>query len=222
LANLFPDVIVNIADINYPIAWGNFRIWGIPFLRYNDGLADSVDMIRETLHEDFINVLMIHTVLPGSTDTDDREITEQGKPLGSLSEMFDGFNLILCGHIHKHYYFGGGIYNVGAPIQQRLTDMGSRMGWLLVGSDGEGETVTKITPAKLPEFKYYKGEEPPDTLHFWIKVPEEKIEEKSEIPKPTNTSMKSLVKGYGKAMGFKGKDEELKRLIQLLEDSNND
>ena len=220
LGALFPDVIMNIAGLTYPIAWGKYRIWGIPFLRYNDGLEESINILRGIIHGDFINILMIHTVLPGSTDTDDREIAEQGKPMGSLADMFDGFDLILCGHIHKHYYFGGGIYNIGAPIQQRLTDMGSRMGWLLVGKDAE--IVTKITPANLPEFKFYKDGEPKDDFNFWVKVPEEKTKGGEEIPKPHGTSMKSLVRGYGKAMGFKGREEELNRLTKLLEENNND
>lgn len=220
LAMAFPDIFVDMSNSCTPLEVGEYHFYGLSYFRYNDGLETGIQAIRDNPHynKKKLNVLFIHTVLPGSTDTDGRAVEQDGKPIASVAKTFKGFDLVLCGHIHKHYSFGGGIYNIGAPIQQRLTDMGSKMGYMLI----EGENARRVVLKGYPEFKMYEGDKPPDDKHFWVKMPEEKTVTKTSITAPKTQSMKSLVRGYKKAMKVNGKDEELARLIILLEGGQDD
>lgn len=143
----------------------DYNLYGVPYLTHDLGFDEIIKEFDIT--GDKTNILMIHTTIPGAHDTDGREInsTLNGK---SLAKLFEKFDLVLTGHIHKPEEFvigGTKVIQVGAPQQQRLTDKNSEMGYVKLYSDLSHEWVYM----DYPKFVLLEnGEAPPDTKNFYV------------------------------------------------------
>lgn len=70
-----------------------------------------------------------------------------------------GFRRIFCGHYHHHKDFGDGIYSIGALAHHTWSDVGTKAGFLIVGSEKDdvawrasrAPEFVEITPATDPD-----------------------------------------------------------------------
>ena len=190
------------------------NIMGIPYITHNVGFAELVEEAKEGIREGFPNILLVHCDLWGAKDPSGRETNTVENIPRNLGKFFRGFDLVLAGHIHQHAKLWDGVYMVGAPYQQRKSDMGCKMGYLIVYDDLSIEF--KRYPA--PEFKTYNREEGhPDTHDYWIPIDLPKKREKQvEGGFSAKASKKSLAKQYLRAMGIDN-PSKANALINILQ-----
>ena len=95
---------------------------------------------------------MVHTELPGASDPSGY-VNEKIDNIPSFN-IFRGYDLVLSGHIHKPQEFKKGkICMVGAPYQQRVSDMGCDMGFWKIYSD---LSMVFVHLDSLPQFRKRK------------------------------------------------------------------
>lgn len=114
------------------VSFDSVEIHGIPYLDHNVGLSKAISDIK--LSKTKRNILLLHTDYAGARDTNGKEIYSTS--IQNINPIkLRKFDLVLCGHIHKHQKLGNNIYMVGAPLQQRFTDEGNKMGYVEIYSD---------------------------------------------------------------------------------------
>jgi DNA repair exonuclease SbcCD nuclease subunit len=194
-------------------------VWGIPYLQYNIGLVDSIQYTIAALNKNQKNILLLHTDLPNARDTDDRVVGTDDNIPENFEEILSNFDLVLCGHIHKHQKIYQNTYMVGAPIQQRLTDIDNDMGYLIIYND---MTLDFIPLKGYPTFRYYdEGDEKPDNKNYWVKRNNYKSLEKNshdDMAFNPNKSRAKLAKKYCQTNNISSPIKR-KALIQTLKNS---
>lgn len=172
---------------------------GVPYLLHNVGFRDAV---RDITLESGKNILMIHTDLYGAKDNDGREVKSVTNIPRDMHTLFDRFDLVLCGHIHKPQRILDNVLMVGAPMRYRTIDAGAKLGYWWLYED----MSLKFKVWKSPDYKYYDGDIPPDDYDFWIKSDSEvKDEFNQEENAPSTISIKRVVKKYCKEKGVRGR-----------------
>lgn len=173
----FSRIIPNFHCVDFrSIDTGKFIIHGIPYITNNENFSSNIKKLK--LVKGKPNILMIHTDLPGAKDTNGREVgTVTGMPKDA-NELFSRFDLVLSGHIHKHQKLGNNLYMLGAPDQQRRSDMGATMGYWKIYSNMKMEFVE----LKGPKYITVESlENNSDKFNFLIEKP--KILTKVEVGK---------------------------------------
>lgn len=210
----------NIKCINFgSYKHGSFTIYGIPYLVHNIGFKKVYDKIVND-GEKGKKILLIHTNLLGAMDPSGYKVKEMEGIPTNMGTFFRPFDLVLSGHLHKHdNLHKGKVISVGAPSQQRKSDMGYTMGYLEIYSTPNKEVLDiKTVPSNLPIFMTYrKAEEVKEDGNFWVKLPEEKkllVREKGNF-NPRSSKVK-LAKEYCKNNNIKSK-KKLKELIKVLQ-----
>lgn len=210
LHNVDEQSIILMAEQGYRTP---LNIIGIPYIHGNVDFDKAVENARGSIDTGAVNILLIHTDLHGATDPSGRTTgTVENIPL-KMTKFFVGFDLVLSGHIHLHERLAKGIYMVGAPCQQRVSDANNDMGYMVIYND----LSIKFINAKAPEFRYLKPGEPiPSNEHMWIYEDEEKpTQEEAESEFIGLNRRSSIAKAYLKATGEKSKTKR-KFLINLL------
>lgn len=189
-------------------SWSTFAVHGIPYLDHNIGLKKAIKDIKVDTSKK--NILLLHTDYEGAKDTDGREVCTVENMDRTLLRKFD---LVLCGHIHKYQKLDKHVYMVGAPLQQRFTDEGNRMGYLKIYSNMSVEFV----PLKgYPRFKTVESMEGIEENGDYYRVLPKK---EDRAPKPgsekkafhKNLSKVKAGRQYLRVQGIK--DQEKKRLL---------
>lgn len=185
-----------VAGIPYNNGDSDYEYW-VPKLKK---VGDRAKRIRR-------KILLLHTDLPGAKDPSGYT-TKNISGLSKYTDMFKGYDLVLSGHIHKYQVLHPRIVSIGAPVQQRRSDMGCEMGYLKVYTD----CTTELVPLELPQFKFIPlgRKTPPDTTHYWVPLPneEEDISEgdRQELRNfKNNTDPKKMGKKYLKMKGIRDK-----------------
>jgi len=192
----------------------NFGLHGIPYITRNEGFVEAVNDIK--LIKNKPNILMIHSDLPGAKDTNQRVVGTVRNIPERLSDLFARFDLVISGHIHKAQIMDDNVIMIGAPTQQRKTDIGCKMGYWLIYNDMSYEFV----PFKgLPKFKIVT-EDPGDDKHYYIienKTSKKIKDVEGENKRDFNVLMsrKKLVNNYMKETGEESKARR-KKLKTLL------
>lgn len=187
-------------------------IHGIPYTTNDINLYEDIKNIR--LNKKKPNILMLHTTLPTTRDTDGRLIQTNtiGKKVMRILEK--KFDLVLTGHIHKPMKISKKIIQVGATNQQRKTDRECSLGYWIIYDNMTVKFIEVNNPGFV-ELPY--GKKPKDKDNFYYnkqKDVEVKQDEKEENSF-SDTKPRSLAKAYLKEKGIK--DINKKRiLIRLL------
>lgn len=209
-------VLQNLHCINFKSKdLGDFIVHGIPYITRNQDFEKLVKGIK--IKKGTKNILLIHTDLPGAKDTNQRVVgTAQGIP-ERLSELFSQFDLVLSGHIHKPQIMDKNVVMVGAPMHQRKTDIGCKMGYWKIFSDMSYEFVPLNV---FPEFKIVE-ELPEDDDHFYVleKKSTKKLKEVGDHNKRDFDSLmnrKKLVNNYMKATDQFSDKKKRRKLKDLL------
>jgi DNA repair exonuclease SbcCD nuclease subunit len=213
------NFVPNMYCVDFRQKWLNkdTAVFGIPYINYNMGLGEVLDMfyMLPEYREAHYKILLIHSDLHGAKDTDGRKIgSVENLPI-RMDEFFN-FDLILCGHIHKPQRITKKIIMIGAPDQQRKSDMGGKFGYWDIYSD----MSYKFRKLKYPEFKTYDpSKDEIDDFHYWVAINSEKEEDLlyEERRFTNNISRKLLAKRYCKEKGIKDK-----KRINALKDVLND
>lgn len=180
---------------------------GIPFLTDNKDFVEAVNQAAARVKKGPTtkHILLTHADLPGLKEPNGREFAHQNIPT-TIYKIFEPFDLVLNGHIHRPQILYRKIVTLGATHQQRASDAGCEMGLSLVKLE-KGQLVTEFIPLGLPEFKYIKqGKEAPKDGNFYIEIPK-----KIKMPEGTGETYSSahkptrLVKNYMKELGIKSK-----------------
>lgn len=132
------------------------------------------------------------------------------------NELYEGFELILNGHIHAFQEITPKFINVGSPLHRDLGDLGVNKGFLVIDTDAIGEEKFYkfvSTKGKYPEFELVKlkeGEElKKDDFNYLIPIREVKQSMNLEINTEEfggGLTDENLVRNYWKKVS---KDEAL-------------
>lgn len=212
LSQVFPGLVC--MDFKSVKLTDGLHIHGIPYLTHDIGLLKALKKIKLGKGR---NILMLHTTLPGTKDTDERVIetdTINSKTLAQIKK----FNLVLVGHIHKPMQLGSNILQVGATNHQRKTDRNCDLGFWVVYSD----LSRKFIALDLPKFKELEyGEEKPDNKHFYYH--KEKAVEVKEIKRESNFSnlndKAKLAENYLNQKNEKVGKAKKEALVKVLKDT---
>lgn len=220
ISRIWPDVFINVdfAELDQD----NFRVFGIPYLTYNKSFDKWVTQFKGRLAKTNTNILMVHTDLHGATEATGREVgTVEGIP-DDMQEYFRGFDIVLSGHIHTPQKLGKRILMVGAPLQQKRSDIGSDYGYWIIEAEGH-----KVHSKFIPLFDYPKfvqlqpGEEPAGDGNYYL-PPEEVVKDEQVDTGFSNTvSKEKLVKRYFRSIGEKSVSKK-KALINILTEADGD
>lgn len=203
-------------DFNYH-DFGDFRVYGIPYLDHNKGLDDAVrDVIKDSAGKPVI--LLLHTDYPGARDTDGIEVgTVENLNINLLSKV----RLTLIGHIHKPQRLGKKVYMVGAPLQQRRTDRNCKLGYWKIYSDF---TAKFVAFNEFPRFIDVESEgQIQDDGNYYTVISKSRPEEETQVQTRITRSMskRRVVSRYLRNKGIKDKEKK-QILVKLINDSSND
>lgn len=198
---------------NKSVTHDNLQLHGIPYLTHDIGLDKAIRARVKKINSGKVNILMLHTTLPGAKDTDGREVDSHIK--STTLKLLKKFDVVLVGHIHKPMVLGKNIYQVGAPNHQRKTDKDSQLGYCIIHSDF---SVKYYHLPNYPKFiELEAGETAPDNKNYYYN--KEIITKKAEVKQNTAFSDVSnrakMAKGYLKEKGIKDKTKR-RALINIL------
>lgn len=194
-------------------------VYGIPYITYNKGLSDYLKNLEVDPKKK--NILLIHTDLYGALETDGREVDSvEGIPRDM--SIFDGFDLVLSGHIHKpQEIIPGKVLMVGAPNQQRKSDANGEFGYWEIYED---LTYKFKNLGHMPKFRFYdEGSIPGNDTDYWIMNRRDGVEtpDEDELEFSSRSSTTHLAKAFLKATGEK-RISRRKALINILKEADND
>lgn len=168
-STLFPKRFFCVDFQSLVIPNTDLAIHGIPYIIGNKGLFEYIEAIKVIKGKK--NILMLHTDMPGAKDTDGRVVGSDFNIPKNWKKILKKFDIVLCGHIHKHQKLGPNCYMVGAPNQQRKSDKGGKFGYMLLYSD----MTVKHKTLNFPKFIELK---PNETMvegeDMYYKKPEKK------------------------------------------------
>ena len=202
--------------------YDTYVVWGIPYITHDMGLGEYIEGIAGCFEKGKKNILMLHTTLPKSMDTDGRLM--QTNSLGNeFMALLDKFDLVLTGHIHKPMIISEKIIQLGAPNQQRKTDINCEMGYWIIYED----LSYKFKPLDLPKFvKLKTGEELPNGSDYYYYEEEHKKKEfkhtkdlQENFSDINNTRV--IAKNYLKHKSINDKGKK-KALIEALKKGKDD
>lgn len=216
-ANSFPQLIKEVDFKTYEHK--GLIVAGIPYINHNKGLEQEVQGLSNLVNirnDKAIKILLLHSDVPGAVDTNGRELNTHSNLPKNLGKFFKGFDIVFFGHIHKHQKLWTNIYMVGAPMQQRKSDEGCEMGYLILYDDLSIEFVK----TNLPEFKSYNEGEPiPDDFNYWVPIPSQKkqgLVKKKQFHNKSNKT--NLAIQYLRETGIKS-PRKREVLIKVLNES---
>lgn len=187
-------------------------VLGIPYCDNNSGINEYLkEYLDKRAYTNDRKILMLHTTYPGSKDTDGREVEA---PNSINLNLLNEFDLVLCGHIHKPQRLGKKIYMLGAPLQQRRTDMNCKLGYWEIYDD---LSMQFIELKGFPKFvDVENAEDIKDDGNYYTVLPKKS----SDIPVTKHKitkrlSKKSLARKYMRAKGIKDNDKK-NLLIKIL------
>lgn len=197
----------------------DFKVMGIPYLSGNLGFKKCVTKLKKALDPFTTNILLVHTDFPGALDTDGREVNSNHNLPEKFKKLFNGFDLVLSGHIHRPQVIQKGkILMIGSPKQQRRDDEGCEQGYWEIYEDNTYKFVEFTTYPKFIKLK--PGKEEPDTFNYYTKQPVIQKEEQ-ETKSFTSTNSKSkLAKRYCKKKNIKdpGKIDTLINILRKTDE----
>lgn len=186
---------------------------GVPYIDHNIGLCEYLKNLK--LDKSKKHILMLHTDYPGAKDTDDREIDS----VENLNiNILNRFDLIICGHIHKPQRLSKKVYMIGAPNQQRRTDMNCKLGYWLIMED---LTMKFVELSDFPKFIDVESEEDvkDDGNYYTLITRETIVESDNKIHK--GLSKKKLVRLYLKYNNIKDKEKK-ECLLDIIKKAEED
>ena len=186
----------------------DFTLVGIPYIDNNVGVSEYLNRLPSMTK----SILVLHTNYKGAKDTDGRIIDAE---TNINTNLFNKFNLVLCGHIHKPQRLSKKVYMVGAPIQQRRTDRDCKLGYWEVYDDFSVEFI------ELTGYPKFIDVDDKDKVledgNYYTVIPKQntRVEVNTSHNITKKLSKKSLARRYMKEIGIKDKHKK-ELLIDIL------
>jgi len=214
-SNIFPNFeCIDFGDVRTE----NFHVFGIPYLTHDIGLKQLIKEVSEKRSKKLPNILMLHTTLPGATDTNDMQMITHLD--NSIYELLADFDLVLTGHIHAPMKLAKNVYQLGAPNHQRKTDKGKELGYWLIHDNLKMEFVHIKQMPKFIELE--PGQEFPDSHNFYYHRETNKVDTTENVV-DTGTAFNNifdkekLAKNFLKATNVKDKQKK-QALLKAIEE----
>lgn len=226
--NTFSRLVKNLKCIDYktieiPNGKKTIAIHGIPYISHDLGLENYIrEIVVPKLNKKKQNILMLHTTIPETMDTDGRVMQTHSLGKDFIELITENFDLITTGHIHKPMVLNKNIIQVGATNQQRKTDRDCDMGYWEIYSDLSFKFIS-IKSAKF--IKLDSSEEAPDKLNYYYKENQTTrvdIESKNIVDRFSDSDdVEKISKSYLRAKGIKDKTKRL-ALVKALNKGKDD
>ena len=149
---------------------GGVRVYGLPYYEYREDLEKALtDLSQEAESNEGRNILLMHQVIGFGHEL----VPDDIDPNHGLFEPFDW---VFNGHIHKHSVIGPGFINVGSPIHRDAGDVGQKKGVLLYNYETNG--VERIILKGYPQYRHLpEGQpHPPEWDEDYVIIVPEQIE----------------------------------------------
>ncbi|RLF08350.1 MAG: hypothetical protein DRJ64_01195 [Thermoprotei archaeon] len=181
-------------------------IYGIPYLYLNTDIDLALmEATNFFVKQPSLNILLMHTTITGSTDTNGYEVREASISKTALEGIAD---LTLVGHIHKHQKMAKGVYHIGSSVHVKVSDEGYTPVYLDIYMTGSSlKVVTKeVTPVKI--FKTYtdvkEKDDSPNTM--WVhKIAKDDTSQRVDDEPTDIQDLEALMKSYLKTLEVKDK-----------------
>lgn len=207
----FDKVFPTFKSLDFSSDWlgPQVKVHGIPYINGNVGFNKEVKHIIKSLIPNTFNILMIHTDLPQATDAFGHEIKE----VQNINiKLFQAFDLVINGHIHKPQKLYKNAYILGSPYQQTRSEKGTELGYWLIYANHK----PKFVPLNLPKFiDIEEGKEIPDDGNFYTIIPKPRETFISGKKYDAKIDRIKLAKKYIKHTEVK-EFEKAKALIKIL------
>lgn len=201
----------------------DYIIHGIPYISYNIGFLEYIEKLSQTLDKSKKNILLIHTDLPDAEDTNGSKSSSVKGVSKEFYRLFKKFDLVLSGHIHKFQKLSSNCYMIGAPQQQRRTDMNCQMGFVKIYDDLSVEfQEIEFTPKfiNITEENEKLNHKPNDFFTL-IKKPNPRENKTSNGEKVEKTkNLKNIITDY--CQNEKVSKIRKVKLLKLLKQNKND
>lgn len=149
LIDMTCENVIHLDGNRFPMdldADGSIGVYGIRYYKYAEDYQRALDNLIEVnyIEKDRYKILMIHQS-PNEADG----FIEQH--LSVEDPVYKKFDLVLCGHIHKHQKLSDNFIVVGSPLFRDMADAGQPKGYLVIDTDHP-----EISPfRKLTDFPDY-------------------------------------------------------------------
>jgi len=187
---------------------GDLAVHGVPYITMNQDYPEIIEGIK--IVKGKFNILMNHADYRGQKDTNGVVI---GRGENITNDMFDKFEMVWSGHVHKPGLLHNNTYSIGSPFQQRTSDMGGEFGyWTL-----KKKFRMQFHELRTPRFVYYEDRsEINNGIDYWIKKPKENLEQDPDlITLEDLKDRKQVIQQYMRFSHNRSRSEKL-ILTQLL------
>jgi len=160
-----------MAPITLSDGYGNINIWMLPYLKpslvrrhfpdrdvvtYSDAISAALS--NANLDTSARNVLIAHQFVTGATTSESEEILVGGSE-NVDSSIFDGFDYVALGHIHRPQQIGRETLRYsGTPLKYSFSEASHTKSVTVVDMDGKGEiSISELPLSPLREMREIRG-----------------------------------------------------------------
>ena len=172
-ANVYMSEVFNgrLQSVQLSDGYGPVRIFMLPFVRAgqvrryikDEPTGTTQDAVRAVLRQaeewpEERKILMCHQFVTGAVTSDSEDLTVGG--LDSISvNVFDGFDYVALGHIHRPQKLGRETLRyAGSPLKYSFSEAAFDKSAVLVDMGQKGDVVTRLLPLKpLRDVRLVKG-----------------------------------------------------------------
>lgn len=149
----FDDVII------YPIPYFHLdtirHVYGKNIEHEQNAFEEIVAHIRKQKDETCTHIIMAHTFMAGANVCESDRFANVGGADLISSEVFDEFDYVALGHLHRHQKVGKHAYYSGSPLAYSFSEAGQKKCVLIY--DTITKAVQEIAIQPLHELKIMKG-----------------------------------------------------------------
>ena len=160
-----------IAPVTLSDGYGDINIWMLPYLKpslvrrhfpdmdvvtYSDAISAALS--NANLDASARNVLIAHQFVTGAVTSESEEISVGGSE-NVDSSVFDGFDYVALGHIHRPQQIGRETLRYsGTPLKYSFSEASHTKSVTVVDMNGKGEiTITELPLVPLREMREIRG-----------------------------------------------------------------
>lgn len=200
---------------NKPWRIGGALVWGIPYMNSETDLRERIDDLKRIVKNyKGIKILMLHSDMPGAKTPEGFTLGEVESIPKNLDEFFKGWDLVICGHIHRRQRLSKKVVMLGCPIQQIECQVKYKYGYWEIMDDA---SIRFVDMPDYPKFvRLEPGGVPWNNRDYFIEPEVVLAEEEVQVGEfNINASRSKLAKSYLALRQIKNKPKR-RALIKIL------
>lgn len=170
IEKVIPKNFIKLDDTSVELPGTNLAVFGIPYYEYPEHFRLALEAtVADANHPDFLGkkkLLMMHQTPSGLGNANIPVDIDVNDPL------FDVFDMVIDGHIHKRQQITPKFLVIGSPIHRTLEDEGQEKGFITLNIEEPTQWELVSTRGFYPEFKQMKvrdsSEIPKDSKDYII------------------------------------------------------